>query len=243
MYYVITTSDSVKYYGFKRNIKKIDNDKLKHSNITDDYIEHHGRRGMKWGIRLFQNKDGSLTSLGRERYGVGVSNKEGVIDYDKRIDVRRAINKDMINKYRSGKNAFDSISNMIPNIGKNRQNAARYKKQEVVRRYMTKQKPLEEINMSEMSYKDIDNAINRIRKEREYAELLASTSPEVLTSEKISRIVDDVGTIAAVGSNVFNLAEHIYRFRHGDSSIGYKKNEPINNNNSNKNKKYKVKFS
>lgn len=31
-------------------------------------IWHHGILGMKWGIRRFQNKDGSLTAAGRKRY-------------------------------------------------------------------------------------------------------------------------------------------------------------------------------
>ena len=33
-----------------------------------DYLEHHGILGQKWGIRRFQNKDGSLTARGRKRY-------------------------------------------------------------------------------------------------------------------------------------------------------------------------------
>ena len=34
--------------------------------INYDYIYHHGIKGMKWGIRRFQNKDGSLTALGKK---------------------------------------------------------------------------------------------------------------------------------------------------------------------------------
>ena len=34
-------------------------------------LYHAGIKGMKWGIRRFQNEDGSLTPAGRERYGVG----------------------------------------------------------------------------------------------------------------------------------------------------------------------------
>ena len=38
--------------------------------ITSSYddLEHHGILGQKWGVRRFQNEDGSLTSAGRKRY-------------------------------------------------------------------------------------------------------------------------------------------------------------------------------
>lgn len=34
----------------------------------DGELYHWGIKGMKWGQRLYQNKDGSLTALGRARY-------------------------------------------------------------------------------------------------------------------------------------------------------------------------------
>lgn len=34
-----------------------------------DYLAHHGILGQKWGIRRFQNKDGTLTAEGKRRYG------------------------------------------------------------------------------------------------------------------------------------------------------------------------------
>lgn len=33
-----------------------------------DYIAHHGILGMKWGIRRYRNRDGTLTNAGKERY-------------------------------------------------------------------------------------------------------------------------------------------------------------------------------
>ncbi len=34
-------------------------------------LTHHGIKDQKWGLRRFQNPDGSLTPAGRARYGVG----------------------------------------------------------------------------------------------------------------------------------------------------------------------------
>lgn len=31
-------------------------------------LYHHGIKGQKWGVRRFQNKDGTLTSAGKQRY-------------------------------------------------------------------------------------------------------------------------------------------------------------------------------
>lgn len=35
---------------------------------SPDFLEHHGVPGMKWGVRRYQNKDGTLTNAGKGRY-------------------------------------------------------------------------------------------------------------------------------------------------------------------------------
>lgn len=35
---------------------------------SEDDLEHHGILGQKWGVRRYQNKDGTLTSLGKKRW-------------------------------------------------------------------------------------------------------------------------------------------------------------------------------
>lgn len=41
-----------------------------------DYLAHHGIRGQKWGVRRFENADGSLTAAGKARYGSGADKVE-----------------------------------------------------------------------------------------------------------------------------------------------------------------------
>ena len=39
---------------------------------TSTHLAHHGVSGQKWGVRRYQNSDGSLTALGRQRLGYTV---------------------------------------------------------------------------------------------------------------------------------------------------------------------------
>lgn len=40
-----------------------------------EYLAHYGVKNMKWGVRRYQNEDGSYTPLGRAHYGIGEEGK------------------------------------------------------------------------------------------------------------------------------------------------------------------------
>lgn len=50
-----------------------------------DFLAHHGIKGQKWGVRRFQNPDGTLTELGRKRVAQSGTYMEP--------DLRRAIKR------------------------------------------------------------------------------------------------------------------------------------------------------
>ena len=63
---------------------------------TDGYsLEHHGILGMKWGVRRYQNKDGSLTSAGRKRYNTDVFGSDYNARKKKAKGVTRRLNDSM----------------------------------------------------------------------------------------------------------------------------------------------------
>lgn len=83
--------------------------------ILDDELAHHGIKGQRWGVRRFQNEDGSLKSAGKKRYGDGEESKSS--------DSNKSKSSSKNNKKREAlnhpiKNTKEKFDNLDPRVKK-----------------------------------------------------------------------------------------------------------------------------
>lgn len=53
------------------------------------YLSHHGIKGQKWGVRRYQNPDGTLTAEGKRRAGINRINNSSMSDREKDIAYKK----------------------------------------------------------------------------------------------------------------------------------------------------------
>jgi len=117
--------------------------------MDDSYLAHHGTRGQKWGVRNYQNSDGSLTPLGRIHYGVGEARKKLSAKTDQ---AKEAVKKKI-------KPSTEDLQEQYNReLDKNEQKRLKMAIKE------TKQNRSKD-KYSVMTDEDINNEINRIQKE------------------------------------------------------------------------------
>lgn len=139
---------------------------LYHSALNNENeLYHHGIKGMKWGVRRFQNEDGSLTEEGKKKATKQLG-KNRYITNDGLIPAvvsRIAVKRDRINKYEAYKDLRDH--NIITD---------------------------EDVNEVKQLSDKYRTALDKARKEEAIADLGSDVLLPTETTKKLDKMVDDI---------------------------------------------------
>lgn len=175
-------------------------------------LSHAGVKGMRWGVRRYQNKDGSLTDAGKKRYyreadAAGykqegyngrrfkTSKKGKVQGFD--ADPDKWVTDDLTNS----RKLVDESSNMTGKLKKLTDDSIKHQ-------------PKVKMDLSKMSDQQMRSEINRALLERQYNDMFA---PQKSTKgrEYASQILETAGDVLAVAGSAVGIALSIKALKKG----------------------------
>lgn len=171
-------------------------------------LYHHGIKGMRWGVRRYQNKDGTLTSAGNKRYARD-AREQGYDKYDSesrtyyktskkngRSDLNVDANRYAREDTERAKRLVDSTKQMNESIRLANQNSLNR---------AAKRNKENRMDLSSMTDQELRQQINRELLERQYN--------DVFNQKKVSRgrefaanILETTGSVLAVTSSALGIA-------------------------------------
>lgn len=165
--------------------------------MDNNELYHHGIKGMKWGVRRYQNKDGTLTAKGQKRYerdqrentGKKKGNKVGAADPNRWV-------KEDLTRSKTLANESSTMANKLKNMNDK----------------SIKNTPKTKMNLSNMTDKEMRDQINRAFLEKQYNDMFA---PQKSTKgrEYASKFLEVGGDVLAVTSSALAIALAIKELR------------------------------
>ena len=148
-------------------------------------LYHYGIPGMKWGVRRYQYADGTLTALGKKRYGSDASSE--------------TIRKDVRDE---GSRQYNAISKLTKNASTITSSSSKMVRGEPKAR---KKYTVSREEIKKMSDQELRSAINRIIMENQYRDL-TSVKVKPSVKERIADILDVSGNAVAVAGGIAGIA-------------------------------------
>ena len=179
--------------------------------MENNELRHYGIKGMKWGVRRFQNEDGSYTEAGKRR-AKQQQKAESMSDEElasrvKRLTMEKTYNKlskesEPKSKLEKTKDVVDSASSLANRL------------KEADRKAISSQ-PKQRMNLSKMTDAEMRERINRELLERQYNDLFAQPDSVSKGRQYVSKIIDTAGTTLTIAGSALSIALAIKQLKKG----------------------------
>lgn len=171
------------------------------------YLAHHGILGMKWGVRRYQNSDGSLTAAGKKHYSASSSRRAMEMARDRvklSLSDKKATNDERMKLFRDYQKKLDNLnSGEFTDADENEHKKLMTKFEKV--RFKTEKRELGKLN-SQIS-KDLSEAAYYTAYKKDAEEWLANGHK--LFADRIQKRLDK--TKAKLDSASKNLEKTVSR--------------------------------
>ena len=171
--------------------------------ISNGELSHHGILGQKWGVRRYQNKDGTLTAAGKRRLDGKVSyDEQGRLSSERdKNNAKGYIHANVAADYKNLNTGLKAGSDMAGKAGNIAAKSAE----------RDRSKARREMDLSNMSDQELQAAVNRLNMERNYKAL--STESIASGKDYASSILSTAGDVIAIGASVASIAMAIHTIR------------------------------
>ena len=164
----------------------------KNYTVIDGELVHWGVPGMRWGVRRYQNKDGSLTSAGKKRY----NSEMAKLRADKKVVKTASATKAKLEKLNEERKAASEQKKAL--FGKKKEKSVddETKSDETpdARKLMKKKKA------SKMTDEELKMVIARMELEKNYKDLIEEVDKKTKRHKNAMGIIED--SIIASGKNI-----------------------------------------
>jgi hypothetical protein len=124
-------------------------------------LRHHGIKGMKWGVRRYQNNDGSLTPAGRKRYSDYDGGKDSVVRKTIPVGKRKSSS---VEDYQDAIKRTKSVGEGIDNVRKFNDDVKRIKDPAMEKRIRK--------STAQMTDKELQQRVQRLNMEDNYTRMM-----------------------------------------------------------------------
>lgn len=178
----------------------------------DKIVEHSGIKGMKWGIRRYQNKDGSLTPAGKKRYNQELAK---VREAEKTLKAKQAT-KTKLDRLEARKKAVEEgekelESENVPALTRAGAKKAAKAAAEAKAIAEKREKDIErgKIKSKDMTTEELQSRIDRLNLEKSYNDAMKNSQNYTKGSRFVSKFSDSAIDKLADGVAADLLAQSV----------------------------------